>query len=77
MAQPKRPARTPDDSTRQATDPADKASARGGDLSLERDPGDAVPPGVAPRPPPAPPAEEELKVREALERKLRKRSPER
>jgi hypothetical protein len=76
MAQPKRPARTPDDSTRQATDPADKASARGGDLSLERDPGDAVPPGVAPRRA-APPAEEELKVREALERKLRKRSPER
>jgi hypothetical protein len=77
MAQPKRPARPPDDPARQATDSADKASARGGDLSLERDPGDAVPPGVAPRPPAPPPAKEELKVREALERKLGKRSPER
>jgi len=43
-------------------------AARGGDLAPERDPGDAVPPGVAPHEPP-PPSEEDLKVRRALNRR--------
>jgi hypothetical protein len=62
--------RTPDGTPQPPTKPGDRRSARGGDLSLERDPGDAVPAGVAPQPPAPAPSEEDLRVREALERKL-------
>ena len=41
----------------------------------DRDPGDSVPPGVAPASPAPPPTEEDLKVQEKLEELSKRKRP--
>ncbi len=73
VAQPKHKDPSRPTSEPRTAEPEQDISARGGDLSRGRDPGDAVPPGVAPAQPAPPPRPEDLKVRAAMERRLGKR----